>query len=136
MFAVTFVNMTAFLFREGVLRHGNFVSRQNIKERDTHVPWKSCIIQPFRRRPKWNTSCAFVVLLTYNGRRVRMSVKPTRPWVVLFLILAFRRVLARCALDPHFCRARTGASSQQTSTRLSKQHYVMKVWTQRKTARV
>jgi len=39
-----------------------------------------------------------------------------------------------CALDPYFCRARTGASSQQTSTRQSKQHYDTKVRTQRKTA--
>ncbi len=29
--------------------------------------------------PKWNTSCALAVLQTYNGRRVRMFVKPTRP---------------------------------------------------------
>ncbi len=29
--------------------------------------------------PKWNTSCALAVLQTYNGRRVRVSVKSTRP---------------------------------------------------------
>ncbi len=35
---------------------------------------------PPRPCPKWNTSCALaVVLRTYNGRRVRVSVKSTRP---------------------------------------------------------
>ncbi len=29
--------------------------------------------------PKWNTSCALEVLQTYNGRRMRVSVKSTRP---------------------------------------------------------
>ncbi len=43
-FVVTFVNTTAFFFREGV-----FVSRRNVKVRDTHISQKSCIIQPIRR---------------------------------------------------------------------------------------
>ncbi len=38
------VNTTAFFFREGFWRHGIFVSRRNVKERDTHVSRKSCII--------------------------------------------------------------------------------------------
>ncbi len=41
-----------------------------------------------------------------------------------------------CVLDLHFCWARPGASSQQTSTRQSKRPYVTKVRTRRKTARV
>ncbi len=61
--------------------------------------------------PKWNTSCALAVL---------QCARPLSPRVP-FLILAFRRVSERpplrplCALDPHFCRAHTWASSQQTS---------------------
>ncbi len=38
------VNTMAFFFREGVWRHGIFVSRRNVKERETHVSRKSCII--------------------------------------------------------------------------------------------
>ncbi len=45
-----FVNMAAFFFREGVWRHGIIDSRRNVKERDTHVSLKSCIIQPIRWR--------------------------------------------------------------------------------------
>ncbi len=37
MLVVT-VNMTAFFFREGVWHHSIFVSRQNVKEHDTHLP--------------------------------------------------------------------------------------------------
>ncbi len=57
-FAVTFVNTTAFFFREGVWRHSIFVPRWNIKERNTHVSRKSCIIQPIRRRLRhyWSVS--------------------------------------------------------------------------------
>ncbi len=32
------VNTMAFFFHEGVWRHGIFVSRRNVKERDTHLP--------------------------------------------------------------------------------------------------
>ncbi len=57
------------------------------------------------------------------------------PWGVPFLILAFRRVLARspyaAAMRPWSALGRT---PQQTSTRQSTRHYVTKVWTQRKTA--
>ncbi len=57
-FAVMFVNTTAFFFREGVWRHSIFVPRWNIKERNTHVSRKSCIIQPIRRRLRhyWSVS--------------------------------------------------------------------------------
>ncbi len=54
--------------------------------------------------PKWNTSCALVVLWTYKGHRVCVSVKSTRPEGVPFLI-------SLCALYPNFCRGCTGARS-------------------------
>ncbi len=74
------------------------------------------ILISYRPCPKWNTSCAFVVLRTYNGHRVRVSVKSTRPWNVPFLILAFRRVLASAPFCGRYApsirtSARTGASS-------------------------
>ncbi len=47
--------MTAFFFREGVWRHGIFISRRNVKEHNTHVSRKSCIIQPIRRRLRHST---------------------------------------------------------------------------------
>ncbi len=46
--------MTAFFFREGFWRHAISVSRQNIKECDTHVTRKSYIFQPIHRR-LWNS---------------------------------------------------------------------------------
>ncbi len=57
-FVVTVVNTTAFFFREGVWHHGIFVSRRNVKECDTHVFRKSCIIKPIRRRLRnsWSVS--------------------------------------------------------------------------------
>ncbi len=55
---VTVVNSTAFFFREGVWHHGIFVSRQNVKECDTQVSRKSCIIQSirWRLRNSWSVS--------------------------------------------------------------------------------
>ncbi len=50
MFVVTFVNMTAFFFCEGVWRHGIFVSRWTENKRDTRVSRKSGLIQPVRWR--------------------------------------------------------------------------------------
>ncbi len=52
----------------------------------THVDlfaWRSSLPPPYRIRvdlllrpcPKWNTSCALAILRTYNGSRVRLSVK-------------------------------------------------------------
>ncbi len=54
----TVVNTTAFFFREGVWHHGLFVSRWNVKEHDTHVSRKSCIIQQIRGRLRnsWRVS--------------------------------------------------------------------------------
>ncbi len=55
---VTFVTRRISSFCEGVWLHGIFVSRQNVKERDTHVSRKSCIIQPirWRLRHSWSVS--------------------------------------------------------------------------------
>ncbi len=53
----TVVNTTAFFFRDFWL-HAIFVSRWNVKERDTHISQKSCIIQPIRwwLRNSWSVS--------------------------------------------------------------------------------
>ncbi len=70
-----------------------------------------------------------VHLRSYGLTMAAACARPLSPRVP-FLILAFRRVSERpplrplCALDPHFCRAHTWASLQQTSTRQSKRHYV------------
>ncbi len=58
MFVVTFVNTTAFFFREGVWRHGIFVSRRTENKRDTRVSRKSGLIQPVRwwLRHSWSVS--------------------------------------------------------------------------------
>ncbi len=37
------------------------------------------LLRTMRPLSQWNTSCALAVLRTYNGHRVRMSVKSTRP---------------------------------------------------------
>ncbi len=70
------VNMTAFFFREGVWHHAIFVSRQNIKERDTHVSRKSCRIQSiwWRLRNSWSVS-TFVCHMhqTFSQRSVDVT---------------------------------------------------------------
>ncbi len=65
-----------------------------------------CNVRPC---PKWNTSCALAVLRTYNGHRVRVSVKSTRLKGVLFLILALRRVLASAVVSRYLPSIRTSA---------------------------
>ncbi len=55
---ITFVNTTAFFFREGVWRHGIFVSRWTENKSDTCVSRKSGLIQPvrWRLRHSWSVS--------------------------------------------------------------------------------
>ncbi len=67
------------------------------------------------------TAC--VCLLSPRDRRESHSLRAPPLWPL-------------CALDPHFCRAALGRAPPQTSTWQSKRHYVTKVRTQRKTARV
>ncbi len=57
-FVVTVVNTTAFFFREGVWRHGIFVSRWTENKRNTRISWKSGLIQPvrWRLRHSWSVS--------------------------------------------------------------------------------
>lgn len=64
--------------------------------------WKYCLYR-YRPCPKCHTSCALTLLWTYNGHRVCVSVKSTRPLGVSFVILGFRPFAATiCALDAHF----------------------------------
>ncbi len=93
------VNMTAFFFREGVWRHAIFVSRQNIKERDTHVSRKSCRIQSiwWRLRNSWSVS-TFVCHMhqTFSQRSVdvtseaetmlRVTESARKPWLLMLNI--------------------------------------------------
>ncbi len=82
----------------------------------THVDlfaWRSSLPPPYRIRvdllfrpcPKWNTSCALAILRTYNGRRVRLSVKSVGCPIPHFSVYkdARERPLLRplCALDTH-----------------------------------
>ncbi len=75
----------AFFFREGVWHHSIFVISQNIKESDTHVSRKSCIIQPIQRRllNSWSvyTLCAICIRRLANIPwmwRLRLRLAPNQ----------------------------------------------------------
>ncbi len=88
----------------GVWHHGIFVSRQNIKEWDTHVSRKSCIIQPIRwwLRNSWSVStfmCRMNNLANCPGCDVTSEAK-TSPRV-LWPTWLYRTISNRISAQHH-----------------------------------
>lgn len=84
---VKFVNTMTFFVREGVWCHIGFVYRQNIKEYNKHVSWKSCKIQSieWRLRNSWIVSHFVCFIKCYAGVlrvwRLRMRWPSSVHWI-------------------------------------------------------